>query len=317
MPCHFSARAPYSPREEAIAGHGFDLPQRLRARLRRDASVEDKQANKALVRDPVCGMMVDPQQTPWREPHEGTTYFFCNPRCAGKFRAHPARYVEALALIWERQAPAASQIPERAECVRRQYRRNVRWYDLGVATATARLRAEAVARLALTEGARVLDLGCGTGLSLPLLRAAVGASGAVYGVDLSPDMLAVAQRRCSEAGWANVHLLEADAESFELPEPVDGLLCFYTNDILLSPTVLPRAFGFLRPGARVAVAGAKLARGWRGVLVNPLTRAYSGLAVTRALVTEPTLALRERLVELRVEERALGSQYLASGVHRP
>ncbi len=274
---------------------------------------EASEAGK-LVRDPVCGMMVDPQQTPWREPFEGKTYFFCNPRCAGKFRAHPAHYVEALALIWERQSPAAALAPERAERVRRQYRRNVRWYDLAVERATARLRAEAVARLALTEGTRVLDLGCGTGLSLPLLRAAVGASGAVYGVDLSPDMLAAARDRSHAAGWINVHLIEADAERFELPEPVDALLCFYTNDVLLSPTALPRALGFLRPGARVVAAGAKLVRGWRGALVNPLTRAYSGLAVTRALVHEPYAVLRERLAGFHVDERGLGSQYLAAGV---
>ena len=264
--------------------------------------------SQMLVRDPVCGMMVDPEQTSWREPHEGRTYFFCNPRCAGKFRAHPVRYVEALALIWERQATAT----ERTERVRHQYRRNVRWYDLAVERVTARLRADAVARLALGEGARVLDLGCGTGLSLPLLRAAVGESGAVYGVDLSPDMLAAARRRSSAAGWTNVHLIEADAESFELSDPLDGLLCFYTNDVLISPTALPRAFAFLRSGARVVAAGAKLAGGWRGALVNPLTRAYSGLAVTRALVHEPYTMLRERLADFRVEERGLGSQYLAS-----
>lgn len=51
---------------------------------------------------------------------------------------------------------------------------------------------------------------------------------------------------------------QADAESFELPEAVDALLCFYTNDILISPTALPRAFGVLRPGARIVVAGVKL-----------------------------------------------------------
>lgn len=278
-----------------------------------EAGGTGSRATGALVRDPVCGMMVHPEQTPWREQHEGRTYFFCNPRCAGKFRARPAHYLEALALIWE-QVPGAS---ERSERVRRRYRSNVRWYDLAVERVTAGLRAEAVARLALTEGSRVLDLGCGTGLSLPLLRGAVGASGAVYGVDLSPDMLAVARRRCSAESWTNVHLIEADAESFELPEPLDGLLCFYANDIVLSPTALPRALGFLRPGARVAVAGAKLARGWRGAVANPFTRAYSGLAVTRPLVHEPHAVLRERLADLRVEESALGSRYLAVGVHHP
>jgi ubiquinone/menaquinone biosynthesis C-methylase UbiE len=130
-------------------------------------------------------------------------------------------------------------------------------------------------------------------------------------------MLAAARRRSSEAGWENVHWIEADAERFELPEPVDALLCFYTNDILLSPTALPRTFGFLRPGARVVAAGGKLARGWRGAIVNPITRAYSGLAITHALVREPYAVLRERLADFRVEERALGSQYLAAGVHQP
>jgi demethylmenaquinone methyltransferase/2-methoxy-6-polyprenyl-1,4-benzoquinol methylase len=277
---------------------------------------QKKSETGKLVRDPVCGMMVDPQQTPWREQHEGTTYFFCNPRCAGKFRGNPKHYVMALALIWE-GSPGGASPPDRDERVRRKYRRNARWYDRAVAPLTARLREDAVARLALHEGARVLDLGCGTGLSLPLLRTAVGESGAVYGVDLSADMLAAARRRCSEADWRNVHLIEADAESVELPESLDGLLGFYTNDILFSPTALPRAFGFLRPGARVVVAGAKLARGWRGALVNPITRGYSGLAVTRALVHEPYALLRERLADFGVEERSLGSQYLAWGIRRP
>ena len=181
-----------------------------------DEKLHGSCAGGALVRDPVCGMMVDPRDTAWRESYEGRTYFFCNPRCARKFRAHPAHYVEALALIWKAPAPGAPRT-DRAEQVRRKYRRNVGWYDLAVAGLTSRLRKAAVERLALAEGARVLDLGCGTGLSLPLLRAAVGAGGAVYGVDLSPHMLATARRRSSEAGWTNVHLIEADAEDFQLP----------------------------------------------------------------------------------------------------
>ncbi|MFG2806169.1 class I SAM-dependent methyltransferase [Streptomyces massasporeus] len=54
--------------------------------------------------------------------------------------------------------------------------------------------AAAVAELGLRAGDRVLDAGCGTGRALPPLRAAVGASGAVLGADLTPAMLREAVR---------------------------------------------------------------------------------------------------------------------------
>ncbi len=201
------------------------------------------------------------------------------------------------------------------EKIKRKYRRNARFYDRMIAGPTEALRRAAVLRLALRPGDRVLDLGCGTGLSLPLLQAAVGATGAVYGVELSPDMLARARRRVEEAGWRNVRLFEANAEDFEVPEPVHGILCFYTHDILLSPTAVPRAVGFLVPGGRVVAVGAKLVHGWRG-LINPITVAYSLPAVTSRDVRRsyrPFAGLEELLRDFHLEERWLGSQYLAWG----
>ncbi|MCF3118403.1 class I SAM-dependent methyltransferase [Streptomyces arenae] len=52
----------------------------------------------------------------------------------------------------------------------------------------------AVAELGLGKGTRVLDAGCGTGRALPALREAVGPSGMVLGVDLTPAMLEAATR---------------------------------------------------------------------------------------------------------------------------
>ena len=46
------------------------------------------------VKDPVCGMMVDPATARGGSfEHAGHTYYFCNSRCAERFRAEPAKYL--------------------------------------------------------------------------------------------------------------------------------------------------------------------------------------------------------------------------------
>jgi P-type Cu+ transporter len=45
------------------------------------------------VRDPVCGMSVDPHNTPHRHEHHGHTYYFCSAGCKAKFAADPAKYL--------------------------------------------------------------------------------------------------------------------------------------------------------------------------------------------------------------------------------
>jgi Cu+-exporting ATPase len=55
------------------------------------------------VKDPVCGMLVDPARARASDTHDGVTYFFCNPRCAERFKADPAKYLTAAA---EAAAPA-------------------------------------------------------------------------------------------------------------------------------------------------------------------------------------------------------------------
>ncbi|HKA78439.1 MAG TPA: heavy metal translocating P-type ATPase [Xanthobacteraceae bacterium] len=48
------------------------------------------------VRDPVCGMMVDPHNTPYRQEHAGRTYHFCSSGCMNKFLADPTKYLGPL-----------------------------------------------------------------------------------------------------------------------------------------------------------------------------------------------------------------------------
>jgi SAM-dependent methyltransferase len=66
---------------------------------------------------------------------------------------------------------------------------------------------------------RVLDVGCGTGAT-SRMAAARASAGAVLGVDLSAEMLAVARRRAAEQGLTNVTFMQADAQIHRFP-PVD------------------------------------------------------------------------------------------------
>ena len=65
------------------------------------------------------------------------------------------------------------------------YRQHASGYDAS-ARHTMHMRLRTIDRLALRPGDRVLDVACGTGLSFPWLREAVGAGGEVVGIDISP-----------------------------------------------------------------------------------------------------------------------------------
>ena len=69
-----------------------------------------------------------------------------------------------------------------------------------------------IAVLAPAAGERIIDIGCGCGATSLDLGNAVGADGAVLGVDISAPMLAVARRRAVEAGQSWVRFEEADAQ---------------------------------------------------------------------------------------------------------
>ncbi|MBA2698171.1 MAG: methyltransferase domain-containing protein, partial [Nocardioidaceae bacterium] len=105
-----------------------------------------------------------------------------------------------------------------APLVRGRYAQAARFYDvLSLERPVYRPgRLLGVELLGLRAGDTVLDVGCGTGLNLPLLRAAVGEQGTVVGLDLSPQMLSRARRRVRVAGWDNVHLHCGDASTTAL-----------------------------------------------------------------------------------------------------
>lgn len=147
-----------------------------------------------------------------------------------------------------------------------KYRAKAAFYD-DTCGPTSLIRSAAIERLALRPGDRVLDVGCGTGMSFELLRERVGESGAVIGVDQSPEMITLASRRACEAGWDNVQVIEGFMETVDIGEPVDALLFHYTHDILQAPEAVSNLLSMARPGARVSIAGIKHFPWWTGPLV--------------------------------------------------
>jgi len=193
-----------------------------------------------------------------------------------------------------------------------RYRAHAEGYDASAAR-TMRLRERTIAALALQPGDTVIDVACGTGLSFPGLAAAVGSSGRVTGVELSPDMARLARERIARAGWTNVALIEAAAEDAILGGPFDAVLFNFTHDVLQSTAALARIFAATRPGARVAVSGSKLLPRWLGP-ANALVRHINAPYVTTfAGLERPWRLLAAYVPDLRVRAALWGAGYIAYG----
>lgn len=113
-----------------------------------------------------------------------------------------------------------------------------------------------VAVAQLEEGDVVLDLGSGAGLDVLLSARRVGTSGKVYGLDMTDEMLAIAERNRIEAGADNVEFLKGTIE--DIPLPSGSLDVVISNCVInLSddkPKVLAEVARVLRPGGRIGIS---------------------------------------------------------------
>jgi len=195
-----------------------------------------------------------------------------------------------------------------------QYRRRAGVYDLELAFFEP-IRRRAIARLELRAGEVVLDVGCGTGLSLALLRQGVGPRGRIVGIEQSPEMLEQARRRVARARWSRVTLVRSPVETADIPVRADAALFHFTHDILRRPESIANVLSRLKPGARVVASGLKWAAPGLTWPVNLLVLPAALRSVTSLDgMDQPWRLLQDQLGPMRVESRLLGGAYIARGV---
>ena len=101
----------------------------------------------------------------------------------------------------------------------------------------------------------MLDLGSGGGIDVLLSAKRVGPTGRAFGLDMTDEMLALAQRNAADAGATNVEFLKGHIEAIPLPaESIDVVISNCVVNLAADkPAVFAEIARVLRPGGRIGI----------------------------------------------------------------
>jgi len=183
----------------------------------------------------------------------------------------------------------------------------------------------------LKPGEVVLDLGSGGGIDVLLSAQRVGPGGKVFGLDMTDEMLALANENRLKSGVQNVEFLKGEIESIPLPdESVDVIISNCVINLSADKDrVLQEAFRVLKPGGRFAVSDvvtrgaipAEIRRSillWVGCVAGALDeeeyRAKLRRAGFKAVDIEPTRVYRAEDAKSFLEDHGLEVEAVSAQV---
>jgi ubiquinone/menaquinone biosynthesis C-methylase UbiE len=147
------------------------------------------------------------------------------------------------------------------EDVAKNYDQASQWYDLFTKSlldwllGLGKYRERILNRLGELNNARVLEIGCGTGLNFKHILARIKPDGELVGLDYSSGMLEKARQKIETNDWKGVTLVKDDAAKLEhLQGSFDAIVAYWCYGIVHDlDDALERALEILSPGGRIAI----------------------------------------------------------------
>ncbi len=187
-----------------------------------------------------------------------------------------------------------------------------------------RYRMAALRALNIQAGDTVLDIGCGTGLSLPFIEERIGPEGRIIALDYTATMLEQAANKAEAHGWQNIAFIRGDAANVAalVARPVNAAVAAFSLSLVPGwQQSIKGVAGLLQPGGRFAVLDWQTmkARGPVRVLspvLEWLTKRY-GLADPSVNFSDErpwSEVMGMYLTDVSYRDMHLGTTFLCTGV---